>query len=331
MVRIGQDRWDERTARMLLAVLSEPADSVTGRLLNRLGGVETIGLLDREDAAPDIGLVDTQVWRGRLLARGTAGMRQKIAAFEGQGYGTVIPGAENWPTALADLNERAPYVLWTAGAASFMSRSSDELVTMTGARASIGYGEYVASELASDMSDDGKIVVSGGAYGIDNAAHQAALAAGGDTIAVLASGVDRSYPQGQKDLLDRVRGVGLVVSELPLGTTPTKWRFLARNRLLAALSSATVVVEAGYRSGSLNIAAHAESLGRAVGAVPGPVTSAASAGTHRLIRDGIAKIVTDGEDIRAMIHHKADARGTAVETSVNRETARRNHSPNRSL
>ena len=200
-------------------------------------------------------------------------------------------------------------------------------MTITGARASTGYGEHVASELASDMSDGDKIVVSGGAYGIDNAAHRAVLAAGGDTIAVLASGADRSYPQGQKDLLDRVRGVGLVVSELPPGTAPTKWRFLARNRLLAALSSATVVVEAGYRSGSLNVAGHADSLGRAVGAVPGPVTSVTSAGTHRLIRDGIAKIVTDSEGIRAMIEHQADTPSPAVEKSVEREAVRRKQSP----
>ena len=331
MVRIAQDGWDERTARMLLAVLSEPGDSVTGRMLNRLGGVQTIDLLDRDDAAPGVGSVETRVWRQRLLTRAAEGLRERIAAFEGLGYGTVIPGDENWPTALEDLNERAPYVLWTSGAASFLSRPSEDLVTITGARASTGYGEHVASELASDMSDEGRIVVSGGAYGIENAAHRSTLAAGGDSIAVLASGVDRSYPQGQKDLLDRVRGVGLVVSELPPGTTPTKWRFLARNRLLAALSSVTVVVEAGYRSGSLNVAGHAESLGRAVGAVPGPVTSAASAGTHRLIRDGVAKIVTDGEDLRAMIENQAQAPVPAVEKSIEREAARRSQSPHRSL
>ncbi|SJN15731.1 Rossmann fold nucleotide-binding protein Smf possibly involved in DNA uptake [Microbacterium esteraromaticum] len=329
MVRIAQGGWDERTARMLLAVLSEPGDSVTGRMLDRLGGVETVGLLDREDAAPGVGSVETQVWRKRLLTRTTEGLREKVASFEGLGYGTVIPGDENWPAALEDLHERAPYVLWTSGAASFLSRPSEDLVTITGARASTGYGEHVASELASDMSDGGRIVVSGGAYGIENAAHRSVLAAGGDTIAVLASGADRSYPQGQKDLLDRVRGVGLVVSELPPGTTPTKWRFLARNRLLAALSSATVVVEAGYRSGSLNVAGHAEALGRAVGAVPGPVTSVSSAGTHRLIRDGIAKIITDGEDVRAMIKHHAEV--PVVEKSFEREAARRSQPPHRSL
>ena len=180
-----------------LRCLSEPGDSVTGRMLNRLGGVETVGLLDRDDAAPGVGLVETQVWRRRLLTQVTEGMREKVAAFEGMGYGTVIPGDDNWPAALAELNDRAPYVLWTTGAASFLSRPSEELVTITGARAATGYGENVAIELASDMSNAGKIVVSGGAYGIENAAHRAVLAAGGDTIAVLAAGVDRSYPQGQ--------------------------------------------------------------------------------------------------------------------------------------
>ena len=128
-------------------------------------------------------------------------------------------------------------------------------------------------ELSADLAASGIPIVSGAAYGIDGAAHRAALADGGATIALVAGGVDRPYPTGHSSLIDRIATQGAVVSELPCGASPTKWRFLARNRLIAAISAATVVVEAGWRSGSLNTAGHAAALGRSIGAVPGPVTS----------------------------------------------------------
>lgn len=150
--------------------------------------------------------------------------------------------------------------------------------------------------------------MAGGAYGIEGAAHRAALAAGGDTIAVLAGGVDRPYPAGHRELLDRIASVGLLVSETAPGTAPTRHRFLARGRLLAALSSTTVVVEAGARTGALRTAQWAHELGRHVGAVPGPVTSAASVGPHELIGDGQARIVTDAGQITNMLHVGQDRR-----------------------
>ncbi|WP_083850870.1 DNA-processing protein DprA [Arthrobacter sp. TB 23] len=134
---------------------------------------------------------------------------------------------------------------------------------------------------------------------MEGAAHRSALAAGGDRIAVLAGGVDRPYPAGHRELLDRVADVGLMVSEMAPGTTQTRRRFLARGRLMAALSEASVVVEAGVRSGSLRVAAEACVLGRGVGAVPGPVTSVTSAGTHMLLRDGTARVVTKCHGRRA--------------------------------
>jgi DNA processing protein len=139
--------------------------------------------------------------------------------------------------------------------------------------------------------------VSGAAYGIDGMAHRAALASGGVTVAVLAGGLDRFYPSGHEALLTRIVESGLVLSEVPPGTPPTKWRFLQRNRLIAALTCATVVLEAGWRSGSLNTAGHAAALGRPLGAVPGPVTSAASAGCHRLIREYDAVLVTNAAEM----------------------------------
>ena len=128
-------------------------------------------------------------------------------------------------------------------------------------------------------------------------AHRAALASSGQTVAFLAGGVDRFYPSGHDALLSRIVEMGAVISELPCGSQPTKWRFLQRNRLIAAASAATIVVEAGWRSGSLNTAGHAAELGRPLGAVPGPVTSAASAGCHRLIRDFDAICVTNASEM----------------------------------
>ena len=135
------------------------------------------------------------------------------------------------------------------------------------------------------------------AYGIDGAAHRAAITAGGTTIALLAGGADRPYPAGHSQLIERIAASGAVVSEVPCGSAPTKWRFLQRNRLIAALADATVVVEAGWRSGSLNTAGHAAALARPLGAVPGPVTSAASAGCHRLLREFDARCITGAEDV----------------------------------
>lgn len=144
------------------------------------------------------------------------------------------------------------------------------------------------------------MLIAGGAYGIDGAVHQSALSVAGHTVAVMPGGIDRPYPAGHRDLLERVGDLGLLISELPPGATPTRWRFMARARIEAALSSSTTIVEAGYRSGSLLVAEHARSLGRMVGAVPGPVTSAASAGPHRLLAEGIAHVVTNANDVRAL-------------------------------
>lgn len=174
------------------------------------------------------------------------------------------------------------------------------LVSMVGARAASGYGEHVAADLAGDLAAGGAVIVSGGAYGIDGAVHRAALGVQGATIAFLAGGVDRAYPAGHHRLLQQIADEGALVSEPPCGAAPTKWRFLARNRLIAALGQATVVVEAGWRSGSLNTAGHAASLGRPLGAVPGPVTSASSAGCHRLLREYDAQCVTSAREVREL-------------------------------
>lgn len=210
----------------------------------------------------------------------------------------LMPGDADWPTGVDDLGEHAPHALWVRGDASLLT--VEPRVSIVGARASSGYGDHVAAEMAGDLAADGAVVISGGAYGIDGAAHRAALGVEGRTVALLAGGVDRAYPTGHRELLARIAGQGAVVSELPCGAAPTKWRFLARNRLIAALGQATVVIEAGWRSGSLNTAGHAAALGRPLGAVPGPVTSAASAGCHRLLREYDARCVTCAAEVREM-------------------------------
>jgi DNA processing protein len=174
-------------------------------------------------------------------------------------------------------------------------------VALVGARSATTYGEHVVAEVSAGLADRGYAIVSGAAYGIDGMAHRAALASRGMTVAFLAGGVDRFYPSGHDALLTRMIGEGAILSELPCGQPPTKWRFLQRNRLIAAASQATVVIEAGWRSGSLNTAGHAAQLGRPIGAVPGPVTSAASAGCHRLIRDYDATLVTSAEEVAELL------------------------------
>ncbi|WP_420751500.1 DNA-processing protein DprA [Rhodococcus sp. O3] len=217
----------------------------------------------------------------------------------------VTPDDAEWPawqflsfdalTGGAD-SDAGPLALWVLG-----NRPLDELferaVAVVGTRAASGYGEHVTAEIAGDLAVDGWTVVSGAAFGVDAAAHRAALGVGGTTVAVLACGVDRAYPSAHTVMLRRIAEQGAVVSEYPPGTTPARYRFLARNRLVAGASSAVVVVEAGWRSGARNTASWARRLGRPVLAVPGPVTSAASQGCHRMIREGEATLVGNAREV----------------------------------
>ena len=289
---------DERTARMVLSMIVEPDDAVTGRLLGEVGAVEMLRLAERDDGVPGLGIVDARVWRAQFERSDAQTPSQRIIEARRMGIGVLIPGDRDWPSGLDDLGDRRPYVLWTRGATSFLARPLGDFVKITGSRAATSYGEHVAGELASDLANAERVVVAGGAYGIEGAAHRAALASGGDTIAITANGVDRPYSMGRRELLGRVADLGLMVSEVPPGSMPTRHRFLARARLMTALSAATVVVEAGARSGSMAVARRAHELGRVVGAVPGPVTSATSAGPRQLLRDG-SSLVTDAANLLA--------------------------------
>ena len=208
-------------------------------------------------------------------------------------------------------------ILWVRGDAGLLG-ALERSIAIVGARAATGYGEHVTIEASSGLVDRGFAIVSGAAFGIDGAAHRAALASGGATVAFLAGGVDRFYPSAHETLLTRIVDRGAVVSEVPCGVAPTKWRFLQRNRLIAAASRATVVVEAGWRSGSLNTAGHAAQLGRPLGAVPGPVTSSASAGCHRLIREYDAVCVTSAQEMAELVDPESATRPRTGESSPER-------------
>jgi DNA processing protein len=180
--------------------------------------------------------------------------------------------------------------LWVRGQAR-LDELIDHSVAIVGSRASTAYGEHVAAELGHQLGARGWTVVSGGAYGIDAAAHRGALAADAPTVAVLACGVDRVYPAGNGALLARIADTGMLISEWPPNCAPLAHRFLVRNRLIAALTRGTVVVEAAARSGAQATARRAQRLSRRVMVVPGPVTSAMSVGCHELLRDKEGEVV----------------------------------------
>lgn len=294
-------------ARVAWGVIAEPRDGVAGALIAQLGAEEAmrVALDDSRFALSDRVIGEAQRrWRPRARPRAVS---ESLHGAQEVRARLLLPGDEEWPESLDDLGDHAPVLLWVRGDASRLI--TPERVSIVGARAATGYGESVAAEFAGDLAASGTLVVSGGAYGIDGAAHRAALGVGGGTVAFLAGGVDRAYPAGHQQLFERIQASGAMVSELPCGAAPTKWRFLARNRLIAALGMATVVVEAGWRSGSLNTAGHAAALGRPLGSVPGPVTSAASAGCHRLLREYDARCVTSTAEVRELLGLDANGNG----------------------
>ena len=312
MATLAEQVQGERMARIVLAMIAEPDDATTGYVLGRHGGVATLSLVESDHDVTGLVRADVLLWRERLRARIAPDLMERVTEAEQYGFGTLIPADREWPAGLDDLGDRAPYVLWTQGASSVLATELSARVTITGARASTHYGEQITSDLAMGMADEERVVIAGAAYGIDSAAHRSVLAAGGQTIAVLATGVDRRYPAAHTELLDRIGDTGLLVSELPPGAAPTRERFIARNRLMAALSGGVVIPEAGVRSRSLTTVRTAHRLGRGVGAVPGPVTSAVSNGPNELIKQGVACVVTQTSDVIALLD--------ADETTVRRGT-----------
>lgn len=278
-----------RMARVTLSRIAEPGDVEAGWALREYGPVEALqrlreGRLDTKRAAR---------WRARLPA---ADAHADLSTYERIGVRLVCPGDPEWPTQLDDLGDGRPFVLWVRGKAD-LRYSCLRSVAVVGARAASAYGAHVAGEMAAVLAERGWTVISGGAYGIDGTVHRGTLAAGGTTIVALACGLDVGYPRGHDGLFAQIAREGVLISEWPPGATPTRPRFLVRNRVIAALARGTVVVEAAARSGALNTARYASELARAVMAVPGPVTSATSAGCHLLLRERGALCVTGAGEV----------------------------------
>jgi DNA processing protein len=288
----------ERRAWAYLSRVAEPPCRDLAVLAARVGPVEAAERVRR-------GAVPGELARYTEARRDIDCVAEDLERLDRLGGRLLTPDHQEWPTLAftafngVDLrrhpNGVAPLALWAVGVAP-ANEVAFRAAAIVGTRAATAYGEHAATDLSEGLCERDIAVVSGGAYGIDGAAHRAALAADGCTVAVLAGGPDVLYPAGHSALLRRIRAVGLLVSEYPPGIRPARHRFLVRNRLVAALSGGTVVVEAGLRSGAANTAAWARALGRVVCAVPGPVTSSASAGCHALIRGG-AELVTRAEDI----------------------------------
>ena len=280
----------DKVARLAWARLVEPADDQAAPLLAEHGHLEA---LRRLRAGAD------QLGRAAMGRLETFDVQRELRATHNARARLVFPGDDEWPTGLDDL-ARPPHCLWVRGRAH-LAEATRRSAAVVGARNASAYGVRVAADIASGLVERRFTVVSGAAFGIDAAAHQGALAADGITIAALACGVDRAYPATHAGLLDEILRRGAVVSEVPPGAAPIRTRFLARNRLIAGMTLGTVVVEAGLRSGSLNTAKHAYECDRPVGAVPGPVTSTASAGTNQLVRDHRGELVTDAAEVAELL------------------------------
>ena len=313
----------EAYARAALTYLAEPADRWLGQLLRAHGAASTLdaiksgrlpgGADDAGGAAElpvstlgleaDTGVRDGKGHRGMRAAMERWRVRlpelpapEEILAFRESGIRLVCPGDPEWPGQLADLGDDQPYALWLRGSADLRFNCLRS-VAIVGSRAATAYGSYVAAEFAASVAARGLAVVSGGAFGVDAAAHRGALGADGVTVAVLACGVDTPYPAAHAELLDAIAAQGVIASEWPPGRHVTRLRFLVRNRVIAALATGTLVVEAGQRSGAVNTARHARDLHRRLMAVPGPVTSDLSAGCHQIVREWQGVLVTSAAEV----------------------------------
>lgn len=296
---MGADRTARRE-RLLLSLTVEPADPRLPSALASCGGIGQ--LLERLRSGAGN-------WPQRWV-EGLLRAEREIASLERaageRGLRWITPGDDEWPRQLDDLEyaEGAPGAagaalgLWCRGTGD-LRLVSEHALAVVGARDCTTYGAETAADIAAVGAEAGFSVVSGAAFGIDASAHRGGLLVGDPGIAVLACGADLDYPRAHASLLGRIAERGVVVSEYPPGVAAARSRFLARNRLIAALCDGLVVVEAARRSGSLNTLHWADRLGRVTMAVPGPISSAQSQGTHEAIRSGKAVLVGSGTDVVA--------------------------------
>ena len=289
--------FSEKRARMALSCAVDGGEPEAARLVARIGAQAAWAKIVEgglgEPLARRAAITDTEAV-------------QRLAERSGARF--VIPGEEEWAEGLDDLAHvepiqrrgGVPFGVWLRGP-GHLAQLAARSVAVVGSRAATAYGSGVATDLGAELAELGVTVVSGMAFGIDAAAHRGALVSGGPTIAVVANGVDVAYPPGNTPLFEAVAREHLVVSELPPGAHPTRIRFLARNRLIAALARGTVVVEAALRSGARNTAGWALECQRPLMAVPGPVHSRASTAPHLMIRNGQATLVTSAAEVVEMV------------------------------
>lgn len=304
---------DDRLARVTLSVVGEPGET---RLLNLAARLGPRGLLDALHQQSE----ERDLFAAVSSRLAEVEPERELEQAARVGIRFVTPSDPEWPQQLGDLASAGalqarggvPVGLWVKGPLPLTELAGS--VAVVGSRSSTSYGERVAGDIAAVVGLAGRVTVSGGAFGIDYASHRGAVSTSSPTAAILACGADRVYPAAHREMLTYLGREHAVVSEAPLGAAPHRVRFLARNRLIAALTSGTVVVEAAARSGALNTANWAQRLNRFVMGVPGPVTSACSVGIHHLIRTGGATLVTNGEDVLELVakageHLAADPRG----------------------
>ena len=319
-------------ARAFLSRITEPASIPVWDWVRRHGPVAAAESIQAGDVPPDVA-------HATAARRTAVRADDDLAAAERHGIRLVVPEGPEWPhfafssleaVALTRLaayraGERThrpggelipPLALWARGSGD-LSHAAVRAVAIVGSRSASSYGEHVTAELAFGLARQDVVVVSGGAFGIDATAHRSALAAEGSTTIVSAGGIDRPYPSSNAMLFERAEVGGLVVSESPPGSAPHRHRFLTRNRLIAALSTGTVVTEAAARSGALNTAAHCIRLGRPLMAVPGPVTSAMSVGLPPAAASGsnagVAGYLSRGRIGRRRVHRGGPRRDRRVD------------------
>lgn len=321
-VSIGETVIDQtRRAWAYLSRVAEPPCPGLAEFVARVGPVEAADRIRR-------GAVDAELGECTAARRDVDTAAKDLELLYKRNGRLLTPDDDEWPTlAFTSFSGkairgkpqgRAPLVLWVIGAVR-VDHIAQRSAAIVGTRAATAYGEHVAADLSAELVERDVSIISGGAYGIDGVAHRATLASEGLTAAVLAAGIDMSYPAGHSALFHRIGKSGVLISEYPPGVVPARHRFLTRNRLVAALSTATVVVEAGLRSGAANTAAWARALGRVVCAVPGPVTSGASAGCHNLLRSG-AELVTRAEEVLEIIGRAGELASDEVHPSTPLDT-----------
>jgi DNA processing protein len=285
---------NEARARLILFSIIQPADPFWGYEINQRGGLSVYNRI----ISGNYYLKQQEILKlqQQIMQRQVKDLELEISKAGGV---FITPEDNDWPISLADL-ATPPIGLVIAGDRSVLLKL-DKSISIVGSRQPTNYGLQLSYSLASQASLAQLVVVSGGAYGIDTASHQGALSVGGISIAVLAGGINRLYPLENQKLFKDITKSGLLISEVMPNTESKPYRFLIRNRLIAALSRSTVVVEAKFISGSIRTARDAAEIFRPVFAIPGPVTSPLSEGCHRLIAERVADIATSLDEILEVI------------------------------